>query len=155
MTYVIRHHLFSSTLCASWHGSSFKTAYVVHSLRGMFCLWSAKLQTSAFKSPRQHIGIDCLRTKKGLQGGKTIQQRSKIFASLWSLMHLLVLCLALSAHTYVCLLVPLIFDWLPHCCSFPELGSLTQTDLSASLWLHIYMTKRKNRIGDLTRYRVS
>jgi hypothetical protein len=36
-----------------------------------------------------------------------------------------------------------------------ELGTMTQTDLSASLWLHINMTQRTNRIGDLTRYRVS
>ena len=35
-------------------------------------------------------------------------------------------------HTYVCLslLVPNIFDWLPHCCSYPELGPLNQTSLS-------------------------
>jgi hypothetical protein len=52
-------------------------------------------------------------------------------------------------------LVPLIFNWFPHCCSFPDLGPLTQTDLSASSWLHVNMTKRTNRIGDLTRYRVS
>ena len=50
--------------------------------------------------------------------------------------------------------MPLIFDWIPHCCSFPELGPLTQTDLLSSLWLHINMTKRTNRIRDLTRYRV-
>jgi len=63
--------------------------------------------------------------------------------------------LALFAHTHLCLLEPLIFDWLPHCCSFPELGTKTQTDLSASLWLHIDRAKRTNKIGDLTRYRVS
>jgi len=45
--------------------------------------------------------------------------------------------------------------WLPHCCSFPELGLLTQTDLLASLWLHIDVTKRTKRIIDLTRYRFS
>ena len=73
-------------------------------------------------------------------------------ASTSSLSHALVL----SAHTYVCLLMPLIFDWLPHCCSFPDLGPLTQTeDFSASLWLHINMTERTNRIGDLTRHRIS
>jgi hypothetical protein len=48
-----------------------------------------------------------LRTKKGLQGGKTIQQRSEFFASLVpnastsSLAH----ALALFAHMYVCLLI--------------------------------------------------
>jgi len=67
---------------------------------------------------------------------------------------------ALSAHTYVCVCVcvstrtpsrsSLVFEWLRHCCSFQELGRLTQTDLSASLWVHINMTKRTNRIGDIT-----
>ena len=46
----------------------------------------------------------CLRTKKGLQGGKTIQQRSE-FALQWSLMLLPALyihaCVLLSAHTRV------------------------------------------------------
>ena len=51
--------------------------------------------------------------------------------------------LALSARTFVCLLVLLIFDWLPHCCSFLELGPLTQTDLSAWLWSHINMTNKQ------------
>ena len=61
------------------------------------------------------------RTWKGLQDGKTIQQRSEFFASLVpnastsSLAH----ALALFAHMYLCLLS---FAWLPHCCSFPELG---------------------------------
>ena len=55
----------------------------------------------------------------------------------------------------MCLLgVPLIFDWLAHCCSFPKLGPLTQTDLSASLWLHNNLTKRTIRVGDHTWYRV-
>ena len=80
-------------------------------------------------------------------------------ASTSSLAH----ALALSLHTRMC-----VYwchsslrrsDWLPHCCSFPELGPMTQTDLSASLWLHINMTQRTNsrnvRIGDLTRYRIS
>jgi hypothetical protein len=74
----------------------------------------------------------------------------------WSLMFLPVLWLMplRSLHTHVCLLVPLIFVWLPHCCSFPELGPMTQTDLLAPLWLHVNMTERTNRIGDLTRHRV-
>ena len=94
-----------------------------------------------------------LRTKKGLQGGKIIQQRSEFFASLVpnastsSLAH----ALALFAHMYLCLLS---FAWLPHCCSFPELGPMTQMDLSASLVTR-NMTERTNRIGDLTRHRVS
>jgi len=48
--------------------------------------------------------LDCLRTKKGLQGGITIRQRSDLFASLWSLMLLPVPYIhacALSAHTRV------------------------------------------------------
>jgi len=54
---------------------------------------------------------------------------------------------------YLCLLS---FAWLPHCCSFPELGPMTQIDLSASLLLHLNsMTERTNRIGDLSRHRVS
>jgi len=84
-----------------------------------------------------------LQTKKGLQGGKTIQQRSEFFASLVpnastsSLAH----ALALLAHMHLCLLS---FALLPHCCSFPELGPTTQTDLSASMWLHINIAKRMN-----------
>jgi hypothetical protein len=42
----------------------------------------------------------------------------------------------LSEHTRMCVspLVPLIFDWLPLCCSFPELGALThETGFSALL----------------------
>ena len=77
---------------------------ISHSLRGMFGLWSAK-QTRAFKSPREFIEeFGRLRTKKGLQGGKTIQQRSEFFASLVpnastsSLAHALVH----SLHTCMC-----------------------------------------------------
>jgi len=57
-------------------------------------------------------------------------------ASTSSLAH----ALALSAHMYVCLLLS--FAWLPHCCSFPELGPMTQTDLSASLWLHVNINEQ-------------
>ena len=48
-----------------------------------------------------------LQTKKGLQGGKTIQQRSEFFASLVpnASTSYLAHALALSAHMYVCLLV--------------------------------------------------
>jgi hypothetical protein len=47
-----------------------------------------------------------------------MQQRSG-FASLWSLMLLpgnlcLISVRSLHTHTFVCLLVPLICDWLPH-----------------------------------------
>ena len=102
-----------------------------------------------------------LRTKKGLQGGKTIQQRSEFFASLVpnastsSLAH----ALALFAHMYACLLL-WVYSTLrgchTHCWSFPELGPINLTDLSASLWLHLNnMTARTNRIRDLTRHRVS
>ena len=65
---------------------------------------------------------------------------------------------ALSAHMYVCLLLcvysALLLPW--HCCSFPELGPMTQIDLSASLLLHLdNINERTNRIGDLIRHRVS
>ena len=85
-----------------------------------------------------------LRTKKGLQGGKTVQQRSEFFASLVSNASTSALAhaLALFAHMYLCLLS---FAWLPHCCSFPELGPMTQTNLSASMWLHINIAKRTNK----------
>ena len=55
--------------------------------------------------------------------------------------------LALSAHTYVCQLVPFTFDWFPQCYSFPELGPMTQTDISASSWLHINMAISRPIVG--------
>jgi len=71
-----------------------------------------------------------LRTRKGLQGGKTIQQRSEFFASLVpnastsSLAHALVR----SLHTRVCVCVSttlslLSLAWLPHYCSFSGAGT--------------------------------
>ena len=60
----------------------------------------------------------------------------------WSLMLLPVLWLMPLRSLHTCMYVSttlslLSFAWLPHCCSFPELGPMTQTDLSASVWLHI------------------
>ena len=68
--------LFSSSLCTSWHGSSL-----------ILCsACSASVQRSKrvhSKAPASLIDNWLrLRTKKGLQGGKTIQQRSEFFASL-------------------------------------------------------------------------
>ena len=91
-----------------------------------------------------------LRTKKGLQGGKTIQQRSEIFASLVpnastsSLAHALVR----SLHTCMCVYysesTQLSVQWHTAAPS-PELGPMTQTDLSASMWLHINIAIRTNK----------
>jgi len=68
-----------------------------------------------------------LRTKKGLQGGKTIQQRSEFFASLVpnastsSLAH--ALC-ALCTHVCVSTTLSLLsLAWLPHYCSFSGAGT--------------------------------
>jgi hypothetical protein len=49
-----------------------------------------------------------------------------------------------STHTYVCLLLPLIFDWLPHCCSFPELGHhwLRQTSRPHCGYTLIWLNKQ-------------
>jgi len=52
---------------------------------------------------------------------------------LW-LMPLCALCTHVCVSTTLCLLS---FGSLPHCCSFPELGPMTQTDFSASLLLHL------------------
>ena len=88
----------------------------------------------------------CLRTKKCLKGGKTIQQRSELASlvpnastSLLSGSCPCALCLHVCVSTTLCLLS---FAWLPHCCSFPELEPLTQTDLSASLWLHVNINEQ-------------
>ena len=43
--------LFSSSLCASWHGSSLKTAYVVHSLRGMFLPLASGASNECIQKP--------------------------------------------------------------------------------------------------------
>ena len=67
----------------------------------------------------------------------------------WSLMLLPVLWLmplcALCTHVCVSTTLGLLsFASLPHCCSFPELGTMTQTDLSASL-LHLDNIYRTNK----------
>ena len=100
-----------------------------------------------------------LRTKKGLQGGKTIQQRSEFFASRGTYCSYqfhgscpCALCTHVCVSTTLCLLS---FASLPHCWSFPELGPMTQTDLSASMcYILTSLNKRTNRIGDLTRHRI-
>ena len=75
----------------------------------------------------------------------------------WSLMLLTVLMPLCALCTHVCVsttLCLLSFAWLPHCWSFPELGPMTQ--ISASLLSHLdNINERTNRIGDLTRHRVS
>ena len=96
--------LFSSSLCASWHGSSLKTAYVVHSLCGMFLPQDSEASNECIQKPPWVLLInDAPSDKRGLQGGKTIQQRSG-FASLWFLMLLPVLWLMplCSLHTCMC-----------------------------------------------------
>jgi len=102
-----------------------------------------------------------LRTKKGLQGGKTIQQRSKFFASLVpnastsSLAHALVR----SLHTCMCVyysestqlsvvdtLLLLLRSWDPW---------LRRTSRPQCGYILTSLNRRTNRIGDLTRHRVS
>ena len=71
---------------------------------------------------------------------------------LWP-MPLCALCTHVCVSTTLCLLS---FGSPPHCCSFPELGPMTQIDISASLLLHLdNINERTNRIGDLIRHRVS
>ena len=114
------------------------------------------------KYKTQHIyWFGRLRTKKGLQGGKTIQQRSEFFASLVpnastsSLAHALVR----SLHTCMCVyysvstqlwvaatLLLLLRSWDPW---------LRRTSRPQCGYILASLNKRTNRIGDLTRYRVS
>ena len=54
---------------------------------------------------------------------------------------------ALSAHMYVCLLL-CVYSALGRrhtTAPSPELGPMTQTDLSASMWLHINIAKQTNK----------
>jgi len=60
---------------------------------------------------------------------------------LW-LMPLCALCTHVCVSTTLCLLS---FGSPPHCCSFPELGPMTQIDISASLLLHINIAKQTNK----------
>jgi hypothetical protein len=146
--------LFSSSMCASWHGSSL-----------ILC---AACSASGERSKREHSKAPASLIDNGSAFGprkasKVEKPSSRGVSSLhrWSLMLLPVLWLmplcALCTHvcvsTTLCLLS---FASLPHCCSFPELGPMTQIDLSALLLLHLdNMTERTNRIGDLTWQRVS
>ena len=49
-----------------------------------------------------------------------------------------------SLHTCMCVYFSLStqFCVAAHCCSFPELGQMTQTDPSASLWLHVCINEQ-------------
>jgi len=102
-----------------------------------------------------------LRTRKGLQGGKTIQQRSEFFASLVpnastsSLAHALVrslhtcMCVYYSESTQlsvVATLLLLLRSWDPW---------LRRTSRPQCGYILTSLNKRTNRIGDLTRHRVS
>jgi len=146
--------LFSSSLCASWHGSSL-----------ILC---AACSASGQRSKREHSKapaglIDNLGAFGPRKASKVEKPSSRGVSSLhrWSLMLLPVLwpmplcalCTHVCVSTTLCLLS---FGSPPHCCSFPELGPMTQIDISASLLLHLdNINERTNRIGDLTRHRVS
>ena len=87
--------------------------------------------------------MGCLRIKEGLQGGKTIQQRSESFASLWSLMLIPVLYIhacALSAHTRAHVFISATRLWLAATpLSLPEAGT-AYSDILGFIVLHIKMT---------------
>jgi hypothetical protein len=91
--------------------------------------------------------------KPSSRGVSSLHRWSLMLLPVLWLMPLCALCTHVCVSTTLCLLS---FASLPHCCCFPELGPMTQIDLSASLLLHLdNMTERTNRIGDLTRHRVS
>ena len=125
------------------------------------CFYSIKMSdqftvTAKYKTAHLLIWLR-LRTKKGLQGGKIIQQRSEFVASRgpYCFYQFWLMPCALCTHVCVSTTLSLLsFAWLPHCWSFPELGPMTQ--ISASLLSHLdNINERTNRIGDLTRHRVS
>jgi len=96
--------------------------------------------------------LGCLRIKKGLQGGKTIQQRSEFFASQWPLMLLRVLYIhacALSAHTRVSISLWLAATPL----SLPGAGTV-YSDILGLIVLHGNMTRHLTGLRNLTLYRV-
>ena len=113
--------LFSSSLCASWHGSSL-----------ILC---AACSASGQRSKREHSkapaslidNLGAFWTKKGLQGGKTIQQRSDSLHR-WSLMLLPVLwpmpLCALCTHVCVSTTLSLLsLGSPPHYSSFSGAGT--------------------------------
>ena len=78
--------------------------------------------TAKYKTQHKDQYDSCLRTKKGLQGGKTIQQRSEFFASRgpYCFYQFSGSCpCALCTHMCVSTTLSLLsFAWLPHCWSF-------------------------------------
>jgi len=52
---------------------------------------------------------------------------------------------ALCTHVYVCLLLYSALGRRHTAAPSPELGPMTQTDLLASMWLHINIAKQKNK----------
>ena len=97
-----------------------------------------------------------LRTREGLQGGQTIQQRSEVFASRWSLMLLPVLYIhacALSAHivcvcqrvykVVVSLSASATHLWLAATpLSLPEAGNV-YSDILGLIVVHVTMPRRR------------
>ena len=91
--------------------------------------------------------------KPSSRGVSSLHRWSLMLLPVLWLMPLCALCTHVCVSTTLCLLSS---ASLPHCCSFPELGPMTQIDLSASLLLHLdNINEQTNRIGDLTQYRVS
>ena len=119
------------------HGSSLKMAYVVHSLRGCFCLWPAKLQTSSFK--RVHSKAPASLIDNGFAFGPRMASKVEKSSSRG---------VGLCVSTTLCLLI---FDWLPPLLLLPGAGPIdSDRQTSTSLWLHNNMTIQTNRIRDLT-----
>ena len=112
------------------------------------------------KYKTQHIyWFGRLRTKKGLQGGKTIQQRSEFFASLVpnastsSLAHALVR----SLHTCMCVYYSVSTQlWVAATLLLLPGAGTHDSDRHLGLMLHLdNINERTNIIGDLIRHRVS
>ena len=146
--------LFLSSLCASWHGSSLilcaacsasgQRSKRVHSKAPV-----SLIDNSCAFGPRKASKVE----KPSSRGVNSLYRWSLMLLPVLWLMPLCALCTHVSVSTTLSLLS---LALLPHCCSFPELGPMTQIDISASLLLHLdNINERTNEIGDLTRHMVS
>ena len=119
-------------------------------------LWDQITVTAKYKTQHTYWLNGCaFGPKKGLQGGKTIQQRSE-FLHCWSLMLLPVLWLMplRSLHTCIC-----VYSALRGCHTAAPSRSwdpwLRRTSRPQCGYILTSLNELANTIGDLTRHRVS
>ena len=99
--------------------------------------WAVNYNLGAF-GPRKASKVE----KPSSRGVSSLHRWSLMLLPVLRPMPLCALCSHVCVSTSLCLLS---FGSPPHCCSFPELGPMTQIDISASMWLHINIAIRTNK----------